>query len=123
MPTTPSDTSAIGIAGAAADLPDGVVMNPGIQIISSTKDPGRVEVVARVCSGGIDRAELIDVGNSIARAIYADASHDTVTLLMVSSYVPAGEYLDKQPDLDVIQTDYELYLWDAEPSTLGRNWQ
>lgn len=123
VPSTPSDTSAVGVAAAAVELPAGVVLNPGIQIIPSTDDPGAVEVVARVCSEGVDRSGLVEAGNAIAKAIYADPSRDTVTLLMVSSWVPTGDYLDMQPDLDRIQTDYELYLWDAEPSRLASNWE
>ncbi|WP_264674897.1 hypothetical protein [Microbacterium sp. YJN-G] len=42
---------------------------------------------------------------------------------MVSSYVPTGEYLDKQPGLGVIQSDYELFLWDADESMLDSNWE
>ena len=99
------------------------MLNPGLQVIPSTDDPGMVEAVARVCSAGVDRAELVEAGNAIAQAIYADPSHDSVTLLMVSSYTPAGEYLDKQPGIDVIKTDYELFLWDAGAETLDRNWE
>lgn len=123
VPSTPSDSSAVGLAGSTAVMPAGVVLNPGFQIIGSTDDPGRVEVVARICSDGVDRAKLIEAGNSIAQAIYADPSHDTVTLLMISSYVPTGDYLDKQPNLDTIKTDYELYLWDADEDSLASNWE
>lgn len=118
-----ADTGPLSVAAAAADLPAGVVLNPGLQVIESVDDPGMLEIVARVCSSGLDRDSLVDAGNEIAAAIYAAPEHASVTLLMVSSYVPTGDFLDKQPDLDVVQTDYELYLWDAEPASLASNWQ
>jgi hypothetical protein len=122
-PSTPPDASAVGLAGARASLPDGVILNPGIQVIPSTDDPGAVEVVARVCSAGLDRAELVDVGNAIAQVLYADPSRDSVTLLMVSSYVPTGDFLDSQPNLDPIRSDFELFLWDGGADRLDSNWQ
>lgn len=118
-----ADTGPLSVAAADADLPAGVVLNPGLQVIESVDEAGMLEVVARVCSSGLDHDSLVDVGSEIAAAIYAAPEHSSVTLLMVSSYVPTGDFLDKQPDLDVVQTDYELYLWDAEPASLASNWQ
>lgn len=104
-----------------AELPPGVVLNPGLQVINSTSEAGKVEVVARVCSDGLDDAELVDVGNAIAGALYADPAHETITTLVVSSLVPSGEYLDSDPGVDSITTDYELYLWDdPRPSNWTR---
>lgn len=81
------------------------------------------ELVARVCSAGADRAALVEAGNAIAAAIYADPAGESVTNLSVSAWVPSGEHLDRDPAVDSITTDFELYLCDAEPDRLSSNWR
>ncbi|CAN7244516.1 hypothetical protein LJR045_001005 [Microbacterium sp. LjRoot45] len=116
------DESAFTDAAQRADLASGVVLNPGLQIVGSTDDPGKLEIIARVCSSGLSREQLIDAANAIAVALYGSPDVDDITLLLVSSWVPSGEYLDRDPGVDVVQTDYELYLWDADVSLDG-HWQ
>ncbi|SDR70505.1 hypothetical protein [Microbacterium paraoxydans] len=114
-------SEAMQAVGATAVLPDGVVLNPGFQVLNSIDEPGKVEAVARVCSDGLTDDELVDVGEAIAATLYAHPIHETLTLLKVSSWVPTGDHLDRDPGVDVITTDYELYLWDdPRPSNWTR---
>lgn len=106
-----------------AALPPGIVLNPGMQVIASSDDSGMVEAVARICSGGMTRDQLVEAGGAIARSLAASPFGDTLTKLTVSPYTPSGQYLDRDPDTQPITTDFELFIWDAEPSTLARNWR
>ena len=92
-------------------------------MITSTDDPGTFEVVVRVCSDPLMRDELVAVGNRIAKAIYAVPTHEQVTLLMISPYVPDGDSVKHDDNLRVIQTDYELFLWDTTNRPLDSNWK
>lgn len=115
------DHGDIGTAAAAANLPSPVVLN-GTQVVGSTDDPGRVEVVARVCSPGIDRAALVASANEIAKAIYASPARESVTRLVVSAWKPSGKYLDRDPVGGSVSTDYELFLWTSTAPSLDSNW-
>ena len=100
-------------AAQNAEMPENVTLKIGVQVITSVDDPGTFEVVARVCSDPLMRDELVAVGDSIAKAIYAVPTHELVTLLMISPWVPDGDSVKQDDNLGVIQTDYELFLWDG----------
>jgi hypothetical protein len=112
--------SPVATAAASAEMPAGVTLRLGTQVIGSVDDPGMVEAVARICSEPLTADELTAVATTIAQAIYKDPSHETLTLLKVSSWVPDGAGSIKQEHS--VDTDYELFLWDADPSLLPSNW-
>ena len=111
----------IANAAAAADLPETISLNLGVQVITSTDEPGMFEAVARVCSNPLTHDQLAEVGNAIAIAIYAAPEHKSLTRLIVAPWVPDGDSVQPDPQLDAISTDYELYLWD-HAGPLDGNW-
>ena len=122
-PTVPVAAAGDAVAAAAATavLPPTVVLNPGMQIIASVDEPGMLDVVARVCSEPMTEAEVIDVATTIAAAIYADPSHESVSTLTVSSWHPLGQSLEQGET--VTTDDYQLYLWDNTTGALRAAWQ
>lgn len=119
---TYSDSEAAIVEAAdRAALPATVVLNPGIQFVPSIDEPDMLEAVVRICSAPLTEEGLLEVGNEIAKAIYGEPASESLTLLMVSPWLPSGEYLDQDPNLDPISTDYELFLWDAD-RPLDGNW-
>lgn len=80
-----------------------------------------LEAVARICSEPLTETELLAVGNEIAKAIYADPASESLSLLMVSPWLPSGDFLEQDPNLDPISTEYQLFLWDAD-RPLDGNW-
>ena len=121
--TPPAGAEEIITAAQNAELPENVTLKIEVQVITSTDDPGTFEVVVRVCSDPLMRDELVAVGNRIAKAIYAVPTHEQVTLLMISPYVPDGDSVKHDDNLRVIQTDYELFLWDTTNRPLDSNWK
>ncbi|WP_163185964.1 hypothetical protein [Cellulosimicrobium sp. SL-1] len=112
--------SPVATAAASAEMPNGVTFRLGTQVIDSVDDPGMVEAVARICSDSLTEDELTAVATTIAQAIYADPSHEALTMLKVSSWVPDGD--GKITQEQSVDTDYELFLWDADASLLPSNW-
>ena len=119
----PTGAEEIVTAAQNAALPENVTLKIGVQVITSVDDPGTFEVVARVCSDPLMRDELVAVGNSIAKAIYTVPTHEQVTLLMISPWVPDGDSVKQDRNLGVIQTDYEVFLWDTTNRPLDSNWK
>ncbi len=119
----PTGAEEIVTAAQNAELPENVTLKLGVQVITSVDDPATFEVVARVCSDFLMREELVAVGNSIAKAVYAVPTHEQVTLLMISPWVPDGDSVKQDENLGVIQTDYELFLWDTTNRPLDSNWK
>lgn len=118
--STTTEGDPVAAAAQRATLPEGVSNAIGTQVISSTKREGMFEAVARICSEPLSLDELKAVATTIAQAIYADPANETVSLLKVSSWVPDGSgSIDQQQSVD---TDYQMYLWDADPSLLPSNW-
>lgn len=117
-----SGGDAIASAIAQAKLPAGVILNPGVQTITSTERPGVLEVVARVCSAELDRSQLIDVGNTIALAAKADPSSEAISLLLVSSWMPGADGMLTKGD--TVKTEFQLYTWNPDAAVpLSNNWK
>lgn len=110
----------VAAAAATAVLPESVTLRLGVQVIDSVDEAGMVEAVARICSDTLTKDELTAVATTIAQAVYADPSQETVALLKVSSWVPDGSGSVAQDQS--LDTDYQMYLWDADPSLLPSNW-
>ncbi|NLP82566.1 hypothetical protein HF576_01765 [Microbacterium sp. CFH 90308] len=110
----PDETGAqIQAAANGAPLPPGVVQLGPPQIIASVDEPGTYEAVVRICSEPIDREQLVVVGNIIAKTIYSDPSHESLSVLVVTSWVPDGA--GSVETADSIRTrDYSVILWDSE---------
>ena len=122
-PALPAGSEEIAAAAEGAGLPDNITLKLGVQVITSVDDPGMFEVIARLCGGPLQEEELLTAGNSIAKAIYSVPTRDQVTLLMISPWVPDGDSVKQDENLGVIQTDYELFLWDTTNRSLESNWQ
>lgn len=113
----------IAAAAGAATLPATVVLNPGVQVITSVDEPGMLEAVARVCSTPLSGADLVAVATTIAAAIYADPSHEQLAVLVVSSWTPddGTEYLEQVATITA--ANYQNYLWDNTTGALKAAWQ
>lgn len=112
----------VAAAAATAALPESVTLRLGVQVIDSVDEAGMVEAVARICSEPLSKDELTTVATTIAQAVYADPSHETVALLKVSSWVPVSDGSDALTQDQSLDTDFQMYLWDADPSLLPSNW-
>ncbi|MFD6093977.1 hypothetical protein ACFWGN_17825 [Oerskovia sp. NPDC060338] len=121
-PTPRGSDSPVADAAATAVLPETVTLRLGTQVIDSIDEAGMVEAVARICSEPLSKDELTAIATTIAQAIYADPSHETVALLKVSSWVPVSDGSDALTEDQSLDTDYQTYLWDADPSLLPSNW-
>lgn len=117
----PDGGDAIAAAAATAVLPSDVILNPGVQVVTSVDEPGMLEAVARVCSEPMTEVKLIEIATAIAAAIYADPSHVALSTLTVSSWHPAGQQLEQGETVRV--DDYQLYLWDNTTGALKSAWQ
>lgn len=111
----------IAEAAARAELPAAVVLNPGVQTITSVDRPGMIEAVVRVCSDPMTEAELVDVASAIAVAIKSDPASELLSVLVVSSWSPGeGEYLQQD---ESVTSDFQLYTWDpGAGAPLSSNW-
>lgn len=110
-------------AAASAQLPEGVTLNPGMQIITSVDRPGEFEAVARLCSDAMTGDVLAEAASAIAVAIAALPERPPLAVMKASAWEPAENgYLDGA-DVDTISTDFELYTWDPNAGPpLATNW-
>ena len=114
---------AIAAAAATANLGANAVLSPGIQVLESTDRPGTFEATARVCGEGLSNQELVAAATAIAKGIYADPAHTTLSLLTVSAWKPvSSDAIAQDPDGAPISTDYQAHDWAAAPDTLTTAW-
>lgn len=104
------DETGIGAALADVPMPDGVIL-VGTQTVTSTDDPGSYDVVARVCSSGLDEASHRSVATDLATAAEG-AERPEIASMRVSSWIPEGKYTNSERTLLI--DDYELYLWSGD---------
>lgn len=93
-------------AALAADLPDGVWV-VSAQTVDDSDTPN-LDAVVRLCSEGLSEAELRSAATAVALAI-EPAQRPELSRLIVSSWVPSGQYIDQEGSASV--QDYEIYLW------------
>lgn len=81
----------IVLVAESANLPDGVILSPGVTITNAPGHSGKVEVVAMVCaSTSLTRGELINVGDDLAATIAASPWHSIVQNIRVELWVPVN---------------------------------
>jgi hypothetical protein len=117
-----ADGGAIAAASESAVIPASVSRQIGTQVISSVDQPGMYEAVVRVCSEPLAREQLLEIANAVALAIYSDPSHETLTLLKVSSWVPDGAGSVEQ-DYSLTTDSYQDYLWDNTTGAIDAAWK
>lgn len=107
---------------AATTLPPGVVLTPGVQVITSTES-GKLDAVVRICSEPLGPDGLVDVGNQIAAAVYASDARDLLSRLVISPLVPDGDAIVQDPATRPRSTDYAAHSWDPATGPHDGNWE
>ena len=111
----------LAAAAATAQLPADVVLNPGVQTIPSTDEPGMLEAVAHVCSTPMAKTTLLEVANALAVAIKADPVSDQLAVLVVSSWAPDRDGVLQRGA--TVRTDYQLHTWTSEADASTMRWE
>lgn len=103
-------------------LPDGMILNPGVQVVDSTSESGQIEAVVRICQDAqMSENELIEIASAVAVAIKGDPVSDRLEVLVVSSWHPDGEHLAQG---ESVMTDYGMYTWDLDAAApMDTNWE
>jgi hypothetical protein len=114
--------TAIAAAVGTAELPNAVVLHPGVDVVASEDQAGLFDVIVGVCSEPLPRRALIAVANEIALAIAADASSDLVATISVTGWSDAGG--DSPEEGETVRTDFAAHSWDPGAAVpLSRNWE
>lgn len=102
-----------------AVLPDGIIMSPGATVTTAVGNAsGKFDVVVRVCSAPLTRAELVAVGGAIAAAVSGDAAKASLEALTIQSWVPIGaDAIGEDVNRPEITTQFQEHTWStASPS-------
>lgn len=120
-PVAQADGGMIADQIAGAPLPEGVLLNPGVQTIASADRPGMYETVVRVCSEPLSNADLIEVGNAVAVPLAQSPAADTLTTLIITGWSPDGKYLKKDAS---VTADFQMYTWNPDAAApISSNWK